>query len=228
MASIFVLEDEENIRELVYYALKSDGYKVTTFGESRQFWKHMRLEKPSLILLDLMLPGESGFDILAALKQSKDTESIPVVILTAIRDSLKSIEGLDSGADDYITKPFCVDELLARIRAVLRRTASPNSKEGTSLALGDIVLDTQTRIVWTENTEVILTYLEFELLYCLLQHKNLVMSRDQLLDLVWKPGDDGGPADRNVDMQIRALRKKLGGCGDMIKTVRGVGYKISI
>ncbi|MCL1989193.1 MAG: response regulator transcription factor [Firmicutes bacterium] len=228
MASIFVIEDEENIRELVYYALKSDGYKVTTFEGAKPFWKHMRLEKPSLILLDIMLPGENGFEILASLKQSKDTDKIPVVILTAVRDSLKSVEGLNSGADDYITKPFLVDELLARVRAVLRRTDSKNSKEDTSLVLGNIVLDTQTRLVWTENNEVNLTYLEFELLYCLLKHKHLVMSRDQLLDLVWRPGDDGGPADRNVDMQIRALRKKLGSCGDMIKTVRGVGYKISL
>ena len=227
MSNIFLIEDEDGIRELLYYALKSEGYSVVTFENAQLFWKQIQLEKPALILLDIMLPKENGLDILRSLKRSKDTELIPVIMLTAVRDEQKRVEGLDSGADDYITKPFSVDELLARVRAVLRRSRTHEDAVTEKIVLGELFLDPKRRIVSVQGQDICLTYLEFELLYCLLCHKDLAMSRDQLLDLVWKPGNDGGPADRNVDMQIRSLRKKLGSCGELIKTVRGVGYKVS-
>jgi len=226
MSKVFVVEDEASIRELVYYALKSDGHTVEGFESAPPFWKRLQSEKPGLILLDIMLPGENGFEILRGLKKAKDTAHIPVIMLTAIHDEDKRVEGLDSGADDYVTKPFSVSELLARVRAVLRR-ASGSQKEGIQLSLGELSVNVETRIATAQGQEVELTFLEFELLYCLLRHKDIAMSRDQLLDLVWKAGEDGGPADRNVDMQVRSLRKKLGTCGDMIKTIRGVGYKIN-
>ncbi|MCL2398259.1 MAG: response regulator transcription factor [Defluviitaleaceae bacterium] len=227
MASVFLVEDEDGIRELVYYALKSEGYSVVAFEDSQTFWKQIQLEKPAIILLDIMLPKENGLDILRSLKRSKDTELIPVIMLTAVRDEQNRIEGLDAGADDYITKPFSVDELLARVRAVLRRSRTHEEIVATELIFGELFMDTKRRIVSVQGQDVCLTYLEFELLYCLLCHKDLAMSRERLLDLVWKASADGGPADRNVDMQIRSLRKKLGSCGELIKTVRGVGYKVS-
>lgn len=220
MSSIYVIEDEDNIRELVFYALKSEGYKVVAFEGPVPFWKHIQLDKPSLILLDVMLPGESGFEVLRSLKQAKDLAKIPVILLTALKDECMRIRGLDSGADDYITKPFNVDELLARVRAVLRRVNAQTS-------MGELILNPESRTVLVQGQEIDLTFLEFELLHCLIRHKDIALSRDQILDLVWKPGEEGGPSDRNVDMQVRGLRKKLGTCGDMIKTVRGVGYKVS-
>lgn len=226
MSNIFIVEDEENIRELVYYALKSEGYKVLAFEGARTFWKHILLEKPSLIILDIMMPEESGLDILRTLKKSKDTAHIPVILLTAIQAEENRIEGLDAGADDYITKPFSVDELLARVRAVLRRSGgTQKAPQGDSFNQHGLYLDPKKRVVLVQNAEVGLTFLEFELLHCLLRHQDMAMSRDQLLDLVWKPDEEGGPSDRNVDMQVRALRKKLGPCGELIKTVRGIGYK---
>lgn len=228
MASIFLVEDEDNIRELVYYALKSEGYKVTAFDSSINFWKHIAIDTPSLILLDIMLPGESGLDILRIIKKNKSTTHIPVIMLTAVKSEKDRIDGLDAGADDYITKPFSVDELLARVRAVLRRATTPNYADISSggFNVNDLHLDLKKRLVTVEGIEVKLTFLEFELLLCLLNNKDIVMSREQLLNLVWKIDEHGGPADRNVDMQIKSLRKKLGNCGDLIKTVRNVGYKI--
>jgi len=224
------VDDDDVIRELVYYALKSEGYKVVCFENTKKLLKQILSEKPALILFDLMMPYESGLELLRNLKEVKDTAAIPVILMTALTDESIRVEGLDSGADDYITKPFSVSELLARVRAVLRRTQGDTMLNPESLSLGQLSLNTKKRLVYTDGLEkqgITLTYLEFELLHCLLRHKDVAMSRDQLLDLVWKPDEDGGPADRNVDMQVRALRKKLGFCGDMIKTVRGIGYKIS-
>lgn len=220
---IYCVEDDANIRELVVYALKTAGYEGVGFSCASDFYKHAAKEKPSLILLDIMLPDEDGFSILKKLKSTKELKKIPVIMLTAKTAEYDKVRGLDAGADDYVTKPFGVMELLSRVKAVLRRTEA-DAEESSVIALGDLRVDEQKHEVFVKETPVTLTFKEFELLAYLLKNKGIVLSRDKILDVIWNYEYEG--ESRTVDVHIGSLRQKLGTCGDMIKTIRGVGYKI--
>jgi len=216
------VEDDANIRELVVYALKTAGYEGVGFSCASDFYKYTAKEKPGLILLDIMLPDEDGFSILKKLKSTKELKKIPVIMLTAKTAEYDKVRGLDAGADDYVTKPFGVMELLSRVKAVLRRTET--EAESSVMVLGDLRVDEQKHEVFVKETPVTLTFKEFELLAYLLKNKGIVLSRDKILDVIWNYEYEG--ESRTVDVHIGSLRQKLGTCGDMIKTIRGVGYKI--
>ena len=218
---IVCVEDELNIQELVVYTLNSTGYKATGVSNGHQLDAFLKNELPELILLDLMLPDESGLEILKRLRENKRTKEIPVIILTAKSSEMDKILGLDSGADDYITKPFSMLELISRIKAVLRRT----SKESSSvLVFRDLKMDLSKHTVMVEDEKITLTLKEYELLKKLMQNPGVVCSRDMLLDEIW--GYDYYGESRTVDVHIRTLRSKLGKAETYIETIRGVGYKL--
>lgn len=220
---IFCVEDDDSIRELICYALKSGGYQAQGFSSSAALWHRMATEKPDLLVLDIMLPGEDGLHILQRLKEDASTRSVPVIMLTAKTSELDKVAGLDAGADDYITKPFSVLELLSRIRAVLRRTAPSDAEV---LSCGPVTIDPLRRTVTSDGNPVELTYKEFELLCYMMRNCDIVLSRTRLMENVW--GFDFEGESRTVDMHIKTLRQKIGAGGSIIKTVRGVGYKVSL
>jgi two-component system alkaline phosphatase synthesis response regulator PhoP len=219
-----VLEDDDNIREMVVYAMTSANFEALGFADGESFFARTKTALPSLVLLDIMLPGEDGLSILKKLKASARTAKLPVIMLTAKGSEHDRIKGLDLGADDYITKPFSVMEVIARVRAVLRRSA-PEEKDGPSgkMEIAGIVLDSARRAVHAGDREVPLTFKEFELLHYLMMNEDIVLSRERLLDQVW--GIDYPGESRTVDMHVKSLRQKLGEAGAVIKTVRNVGYK---
>jgi len=222
---IYLLEDDNSIRELVLYTLDSAGLEAKGFDLPSAFWAAMERQIPDLVILDIMLPQEDGLSILRRLRSEKATRRLPVMLLTAKSTEFDKVLGLDSGADDYVAKPFGMMELLSRIKALLRR-AAPESKEDASDSeyhLGRIRLSTAAHTVLVDNAPVTLTLKEFELLSVLLRHPGKVFSRDQLLNQIWGYSFDG--ENRTVDVHVRTLRQKLGACGDYIETVRGVGYK---
>lgn len=219
---IYCVEDDENIRELVIYTLKTTGFKAVGFGDGESFRAALKEEKPELILMDIMLPGESGMELLARLKGDRHYKNIPVIMLTAKSSEYDKVLGLDGGADDYITKPFGMMELISRIKAVLRRTGQ---REDTDvLEAGKVRMDVDRHEVWVDGAQVALTYKEFELLKLLLLNRNIVLSRDRLLEDIW--GYDYTGETRTVDVHVRTLRQKLGEGGSCIETVRGIGYRI--
>ncbi len=222
MSKIFVVEDDESIRELVVYALQTSGFEPTAFENSTLFWRQLATNVPDLMLLDVMLPDEDGFSIVKKLKADNRTKQIPIIMLTAKTGEHDRIKGLNMGADDYISKPFSVLELIARIHAVLRRSGTPVQDD--SLSFETIVIHPERRLVFSDGESVLLTYKEFELLLYLLQNKGIVLSRDKLIEHIW--GYDVEVETRTVDMHIKTLRQKLGANGESIKTVRGVGYKM--
>ena len=222
MQKIYIVEDDDNIREMVLYALSSANFEAEGFADGESFWSSMEQAMPSLILLDIMLPGEDGIAILKRLKQSPKHKSLPVIMLTAKGAEYDRIKGLDLGADDYITKPFSVLEVISRVRAVLRRCG--NTVNNPTLEIGKISLNADKRSVLADGKETELAYKEFELLHYLMVNESIVLTRDKLLEEVWGFGYNG--ESRTVDMHIRSLRQKLGECSDVIKTVRNVGYKI--
>ena len=220
---IFVVEDDPNIRELVTYTLQSTGFDACGFENGSEFLKALSDgEKPELVLLDIMLPGEDGLEILKKLKNSSKTKDIPVIMVTAKGSEYDKVVGLDSGADDYVTKPFGMMELISRIKAVLRRSGKQQDK--TKLSVGGISLDTKKHEVKVDGEQVVLTLKEFELLEKLMRNQGIVLTRDQLLTEIWGYDFDGET--RTVDVHIRTLRQKLGEQGSLVKTVRGVGYRI--
>ena len=220
---IYCVEDDRSIRELIVYALKSHGFEAEGHSDGKAFFEALTSQGlPSLVLLDIMLPGEDGIEILKRLKASAKTRHIPVIMLTAKGTEYDKVLGLDSGADDYVTKPFGVMELLSRIKAVLRRSGAAGSP--LELSAGRISLNTERHAVYADGEEVSLTLKEFELLKYLLENVGIVLTRDKLLDRVW--GYDYKGETRTVDVHIRTLRQKLGNAGSMIETVRGVGYRI--
>lgn len=220
MSKIFYVEDDTNIRELVEYTLKSSGFSVKGFELAESFFEKLKVEKPDLILLDIMLPDKDGISILKELRNNGDFKHIPVIMLTAKSSQLDKIKGLDEGADDYITKPFDIIELISRIKAVLRRT----KPEEENISYNGITLNKKRHILTVDGEEIALTFKEFELLYHLLINQGIVLGRDKLMNLVW--GTDFEGETRTVDVHIRTLRQKLGACGEYIKTVRNVGYKL--
>jgi len=223
--TVYVLEDDDNVRELVCYGLRSSGFDVIGFEDAMAFWHGMADSLPSMVILDIMLPDEDGLAVLAKLKKSSKTAYLPVIMLTAMGTEFDRIKGLDAGADDYITKPFSVLELVARVRALLRRLVKPQVNTA-DISFGGLTLDTGKRTVKVQGKEVAITFKEFELLHHLLLHRDTVLSRDRLLTSIWGYEYDG-TSNRTVDMHIKTLRHKLGTCGGMIKTIRGVGYKLT-
>ncbi len=225
MAKVFCVEDNDGIRELVSCALLSGGYEVSAFECAKAFYSELKTNKPDIILLDIMLPDEDGLTILKKLKSNTLYADIPVIMLTAKTSEIDKVTGLEAGADDYITKPFGVMELLSRIKAVLRR-ASKQLPSTDAIEIDGLNLDLSKRIVTYNGTEISLTYKEFELLAYLMKHKSIAINRDKLMEKVWGFNYEGET--RTVDMHVKTLRQKLegAGCIDMIKTIRGVGYKI--
>ena len=221
---IYYVEDDTSIRELVLYALKTAEFQVMGFENAASFYKRMKEQQPDLILLDIMLPDEDGVSILKKLKSRPDTENIPVIMMTAKSSEYDKVLGLDSGADDYITKPFGVMELISRVKAVIRRSDRSKGSAGEVLKIGELVLDEQKHEVYARGQEVSLTFKEFELLSYLMKNRGLVLSRDKILNTIWNYEYEG--ESRTVDVHIGSLRQKLGTCGDFIKTIRGIGYKI--
>ena len=221
---IYYVEDDTSIRELVLYALKTAEFQVMGFENAASFYKRMKEQQPDLILLDIMLPDEDGVSILKKLKSRPDTENIPVIMMTAKSSEYDKVLGLDSGADDYITKPFGVMELISRVKAVIRRSDRSKGSAGEVLKIGELVLDEQKHEVYARGQEVSLTFKEFELLSYLMKNRGLVLSSDKILNTIWNYEYEG--ESRTVDVHIGSLRQKLGTCGDFIKTIRGIGYKI--
>ena len=221
---IYYVEDDTSIRELVLYALKTAEFQVMGFENAASFYKRMKEQQPDLILLDIMLPDEDGVSILKKLKSRPDTENIPVIMMTAKSSEYDKVLGLDSGADDYITKPFGVMELISRVKAVIRRSDRSKGSAGEVLKIGELVLDEQKHEVYARGQEVSLWFKEFELLSYLMKNRGLVLSRDKILNTIWNYEYEG--ESRTVDVHIGSLRQKLGTCGDFIKTIRGIGYKI--
>ena len=223
MQKVFCVEDDESIRELIIYALKSGGFDAIGFESSSEFFNVIRESVPDIILLDIMLPFDDGFSILKRLKQNINTKDIPVIMLTAKNNEFDKVKGLDLGADDYITKPFGVMELLSRIRAVLRRTK--NETSSSFISCGNIKIDNEKRLVFVGEKICNLTLKEYELLNFFIKNNGIVLSRDKILQKVWDFNFEG--ESRTVDMHVKTLRQKLSEAGseDVIKTVRSVGYK---
>lgn len=221
MALIYIVEDDESIREIETIALKNSNYIVSAFENAKEFYKKLDELVPDLILLDVMLPDESGYDIVRKLRKRPATQDIPIIMVTAKTTELDMIKGLDGGADDYIKKPFSIMELITRVKALLRRTAKEEPK---LLKLDDLVIDHERHVVTVNNEPVDLTYKEYELLRLLMGSQGIVMTREVIMRSVWDTDFEGET--RTVDMHIKTLRHKLGDYGSRIKTVRNVGYVI--
>lgn len=217
---IYMLEDDSNIRSFVLYALNNTGLSATGFEKPSDFWEAVRSERPSLLLLDLMLPEEDGLSVLKKIRSSAELSDLPVILLTAKGTEYDKVIGLDSGADDYIAKPFGTMELISRIKALLRRVGG---KEENEYNVGELYVNPSRHIVKAAGRDVQLTYKEFELLCYLLENMGTVLTRDKILSRIWGYDFDG--ESRTVDVHIRTLRAKLGECGSVIETVRGIGYK---
>ena len=219
---IYCVEDDDNIRELVIYTLETTGLKAKGFADGTTFMEALAFDTPELILLDIMLPGDDGLVLLKKLKTSSKTKDIPVIMVTAKGSEYDKVIGLDSGADDYVTKPFGMMELVSRIKAVLRRSGKTQTQNNMDVA--GVHINVKKHEVTVGGKEVILTLKEFELLEKLMRNQGIVLTRDQLLTEIWGYDFDGET--RTVDVHIRTLRQKLGNKGEIIQTVRGVGYRI--
>ena len=218
---IYIVEDDSSIRELEKYALLNSGFTVEGFDNSKELYNALGTNLPALIILDIMLPGEDGLNILKKIRQTPNYKYIPVIMVTAKTSEIDAVKGLDMGADDYITKPFGVMELISRIKAVLRRT---QTQKVNTVSLDEITIDEERHIVYINGEQVELTYKEYEILKLLIINKGIVLTRDRLMENIW--GYDFEQGNRTVDVHIQSLRKKLGPSGDHIKTIRHVGYKI--
>ena len=222
---VYIVEDDDSIRELITYTLNSQGMEAKSFARPSEFYEGMKQGLPNLILLDIMLPEVDGLSILKKLKADRETKNLPVIMLTAKGSEYDTVLGLDSGADDYVAKPFRMMELLSRIRALMRRTGEQVQEETREeYTLGGLYVCPSRHVVAVNGENITLTLKEFELLCLLLEHREMVFSRAQLLDKIWGYSFDG--ESRTVDVHIRTLRQKLGEAGSLIETVRGIGYKI--
>ena len=221
---IYLVEDDDSIRELVLYTLHTTGFEAEGFQNAADFWQALEKELPQLVLLDIMLPDEDGLHILKRLRAGAETADLPVMMLTAKSSEYDRVVGLDSGADDYLPKPFGMMELVSRVRALLRRAAKPAAEDKLFTA-GSLAVNVKRRAVTVDGEPVILTYKEFELLCYLLENRGVVLSRDQILTKIWDYNYSGET--RTVDVHIRTLRQKLGDAGALIETVRGVGYRLA-
>ena len=219
---IYLLEDDESIRSFVEYALNNSGLESKGFEKPSDFWKGIGEEIPSLVILDVMLPEEDGLEVLKKLRNRSETKKVPVIMLTAKDSEYDKVIGLDSGADDYVSKPFGMMKLISRIKALLRRTEKKKKKD--EYTVGGLYVCPSKHIVRANGNDVVLTYKEFELLCLLISNRGTVFNRDQILQRIWGFEFDG--ENRTVDVHIRTLRTKLGDCGRLVETVRGIGYKI--
>ncbi|MCI6156925.1 MAG: response regulator transcription factor [Peptoniphilaceae bacterium] len=222
MKKIFIVEDDANIRDLVSYALEKNEYQTEGFSDAAALYEALRNELPDLILLDIMLEGEDGYSILKRLRQSSSSAEVPVIMMTAKNAEMDKVRGLDLGADDYVTKPFGVMELMSRVRAVLRRTGEGIHQK--IYEFHEIRLDHETRMVTVGGRPIGLTYKEFELLAYMMKNVGVVLTRDQMMNTVWDYDYSGET--RTVDVHIRTLRAKLGEAAHWIHTVRNVGYRL--
>lgn len=221
MALIYVVEDDKNIQEIETFALQNVGYMVEGFTTAENFYSALNKKIPDLVLLDIMLPDEDGLSIVKKMRTREDTVLVPIIMVTAKTSEIDKVKGLDIGADDYMTKPFGVMELISRVKAMLRRSAKPEEKEKI-LHLGNIVLDREKHAVFVNGEQCELTYKEYELLKLLMSNAGIVTTREVILDRIW--GIDFEGESRTLDMHIKTLRQKLRGEGTLIKTVRNVGY----
>ena len=222
--SILVLDDEPHILELIAVNLKKHGFEPITFEYIDQFWKYLEKKVPSLIILDLMLNDGDGFDVCKQLKSREKFSQIPILMLTARSEETDKILGLEIGADDYVTKPFSPREMIARVKAILRRSEYPEPKTSILIINKELEIDTMKHEVKLRGKSIDLTATEFKLLKILAERRSWVFSRDQLLDYLW--GNDKIVIDRTIDVHIKNLREKLGDFGELIKNIRGVGYKM--
>ena len=222
MALIYIVEDDGNILEIESYALENSGYSVKGFEHAQAFYEALREQLPDLVLLDIMLPEEDGISVLRQLRADQKTAALPVIMVTAKTSEIDIVRGLDLGADDYISKPFGILELLSRVKAVLRRTRTAPQTE--ILEFGEIRLEPERRLCLVDGKPAELTYKEYELLLCLLRNAGIVMKRDVLMERIW--GVDFEGESRTLDMHIKTLRQKLGEASRFIQTVRNVGYTL--
>lgn len=220
MTWIYIVEDDTNIREIETFALKNSGYSVADFDCAKDFYKKIAERVPSLILLDIMLPDEDGLTMVKKLRSMPETKKVPIILVTAKTTEIDKVKGLDTGADDYLTKPFGVMELISRVKALLRR--SQDMEKEKNLQLGDIYVDHDKHTVYAGERQCELTFKEYELLKLLMQNGGIVMARDIIMERIW--GTDFEGESRTLDMHIKTLRQKLGESGSRIKTVRNVGY----
>lgn len=221
MSVIYIVEDDSDIREIETIALRNSGYQVQAFETAKELYRKINESIPDLVLLDVMLPDESGYDIVKKIRKNPTTKKLPVIMVTAKTQEIDMIKGLDDGADDYIKKPFSIMELISRVKAILRRT---ESEEPKLLVLDELRIDHERHAVYVEGKLVELTFKEYELLRLLVSNAGVVMSRENIMIHVW--GTDFEGESRTVDMHIKTLRQKLGNSGARIKTVRNVGYVI--
>ena len=219
---IAALDDEADILELLKVSLQRAGFRFEGFHEAEGLYRYLAREKPSLVLLDLMLPGTDGLEVCRQIRRTEGLSGVPIIMLTAKGDESDKVIGLELGADDYVTKPFSVKELVARIHAVLRRPGE--GQTGSRLAVGPLVIDTDKHEVAAAGTRIELTATEFKILQFLASRPGRVFSRDQILDHLW--GTEKAVIDRTIDVHIRNLREKLGPAASLIKNIRGVGYKL--
>ena len=221
MSLIYIVEDDVNIREIETIALRNSGHQVQAFETAKEFYRKVDERVPDLVILDVMLPDESGYDIVKKIRKTPNTKKLPVIMVTAKTQEIDMIKGLDDGADDYIKKPFSIMELISRVKALLRRTASEDTK---LLVLDELRIDHERHVVYVGEDTIELTFKEYELLRLLVSNVGVVMTRENIMIHVW--GTDFEGESRTVDMHIKTLRQKLGDMGARIRTVRNVGYVI--
>lgn len=224
MALIYIVEDDKNISEIESFALKNAGHETMEFPDGKSFSRELMEKNPDLILLDIMLPDEDGLTILKNLRERRETRKIPVIMVTAKTTEIDKVKGLDNGADDYMTKPFGVMELVSRVKALLRRVGDQDSEK--IMQIGDLVIDDEKRKVFVSGQLVELTYKEYELLHYLAQNQEIVLPRDSIMEHIWHANCE--IESRTLDVHIKTLRHKLGDAGKYIKTVRNVGYCMNL
>lgn len=224
MALIYIVEDDANICEIETIALKNSGHSIETFENAKSFYEKVYVNRPDLVILDIMLPDEDGLEILRKLRSKPDIKKIPIILISAKSTEIDRVRGLEMGADDYISKPFGVMELIARVKALLRRTEDDRkvTSKDKYIRMGEIFIDDVRRVVFVSDEKCELTYKEYELLKLLVLNEGIVLSRDIIMEKVW--GVEFECESRTVDMHIKTLRQKLGDSGNIIKTVRNVGY----
>lgn len=220
---IYLVEDDDNIRKLVSYALSKEGFEIKGFFSPKQFWQEISSEIPELILLDIMLPEEDGLSILQKIRNNSKTSEIPVIMLTAKASEFDKVTGLDMGADDYIAKPFGMTELISRVKAVLRRSQRLSAKENKTYHVGELYVNPEKHVIELSGKPISLSYKEFTLLMVLLEANGKVVKRNELLSRVW---GEFYEESRTLDVHIRKLRVKLNDKGELIQTVKNIGYKI--
>ena len=222
MALIYIVEDDQNIREIESFALKNSGYQIQDFSCAKDFYRALKDKTPDLAILDIMLPDEDGMEILQKLRRNPETRRLPIMMVTAKTTEMDRVKGLDLGADDYMSKPFGVMELISRVKALLRR--SMGEVQEKLLKIGEILLDDERHQVFVGDTPCELTYKEYELLRLFMQNRGMVLSRDIIMDRIWETNCD--VESRTLDVHLKTLRAKLGESAKHIKTIRNVGYRM--